>query len=292
MIKLKNLLKNFRDFLFCDKLTIYLSKKINKNVCIDLGAALFEHISWKTFLLSKNTKWVAVDPNKKNLEYLKSWRWPANLIIKNQAISKNGGLMNFYLTNTKTGSSLKKIKIQESMISRIDKNYFFPIKKIKLKTISSKKLISNYSKEKFDIFIKIDIQGYGLDILKGLSEYINKKEIIGIEIESSLYADPVYKNSSKFNEVSRFLENKGYELIDIKIINLKKNSYKKRYLPNECDAVFALKQDQFKKKNIQSKINLIGFYNCYKLYQEIKNFYFKNKDLHNHINSKIIEKLN
>jgi hypothetical protein len=173
-----------------------------------------------------------------------------------------------------------------------DLEYFYPIKKIKLNTMSSKKLISNYSKKKFDIFIKIDIQGYGLDILKGLSEYINKKEIIGIEIESSLYADPVYENSSKLSEVSQFLENKGYELIDIKIINLKKNSRRKRYLPNECDAVFALKQDQFKKKNVQSKINLISFYNCYKLHQEIKNFYYKNRDLRNHINSKMIDKLN
>ena len=279
MKKIKNFLKKTLDFFFQDKITKYLYKKVENNICIDLGAAVFEHTKWKTFLLSNKTKWIAVDPDQKNLEYLKYWRWKANLNIENIAASANGGMMNFYETNIRTGSSLKKINISESMEKRIDKNYFFPIKQTTINTVSVKDLINKYLEKNFDIFIKIDIQGYGLDILKSLLYFIERKKIIGIEVESSLYADPVYENASKFSEISQFLEKNGFELINLKVINLKKNTENYKYLPNECDAVFSLKQDQFKEKSISSKINLICFYNCYKLYDEIKNFYSSNKDL-------------
>tara|TARA_B100001248_G_scaffold153417_1_gene115378 strand:+ start:16663 stop:17565 length:903 start_codon:yes stop_codon:yes gene_type:complete len=279
MNKIKSSLKNLRDFFFEDNLSKFLSKYISSNLCVDIGAAKFEHIQWKTFLLSNHTKWIAVDPNKADLKYLDTWRWNAKLDIEPIALSKNGGLMDFYSTNVPTGSSLKKINIDESMKNRIDEKYFFPVKKTKIKTLSAKDLLKKYWIPEMDIFIKIDIQGYGLDILESLEELIKKNIVLGIEIESSLYAKPVYENSSKFSEISHFLEQFGYELINLNVINLKKNTNKKNYLPNECDSVFSLQQHKLKYKNLSSKINQLCFYNCYKMYDEMLNTYNDNQDI-------------
>ena len=109
MDKIKSSLKNLRDFFFEDDLSKFLSQNISSNLCVDIGAAKFEHIQWRTFLLSKHTEWIAVDPNKADLKYLDTWRWNAKLNIEPIALSKNGGFMDFYTTNVPTGSSLKKI---------------------------------------------------------------------------------------------------------------------------------------------------------------------------------------
>ncbi len=289
MRKIKSSLKNVRDYFLNDNLTKLLSNHIDNNLCVDIGAAKFEHVQWKTFLLSDKTEWIAIDPNKADLTYLDHWRWNAKLNIENVAISKYGGLMDFYITNVSTGSSLKKIRIDESMKNRIDKKYFYPIKKTQIKTVSAKELVQNYWKPQMDIFLKIDIQGYGMDILESLEELIKNNIILGIEIESSLYAKPIYENSSKFSEISKYLEQFGYELINLKVINLKKNTKKNNYLPNECDSVFSLQQNIIKKKKLSSKINQLCFYNCYKMYDEMRNFYDENEDLHKNfekINSK------
>ncbi len=273
MKKIKSSLKNVRDYFLNDNLTKLLSNHIDNNLCVDIGAAKFEHIQWKTFLLSGQTKWIAIDPNKEDLAYLDHWRWNAKLNVENFALSKNGGLMDFYITNIPTGSSLKKIRIDESMKNRIDEKYFFPVKKTKIKTLSALELIKKHWKNRMDIFLKIDIQGYGLEILESLEELIKKNIILGIEIESSLYSKPVYENSSKFSGISQYLEKFGYELINLKVINLKKNTNKRNYLPNECDSVFSLQQNKLQNKELSSKINQICFYNCYKLYDEILNVY-------------------
>ena len=84
------------------------------------------------------------------------------------------------------------------------KSIFFH-KKTQIKTVSAKELVQNYWKPQMDIFLKIDIQGYGMDILESLEELIKKNIILGIEIESSLYAKPIYKktaqNSVKFPNI-------------------------------------------------------------------------------------------
>lgn len=277
MIKIKNLIKNFMDYFFEDKIVKFFSEKVKNNICIDVGAAKFEHLPWKTFLLSENTKWIAIDPNKQSLDYLKFWRWKAKLFEENTAVSQNGGEMNLYVTNVPTGSSLKKINIDQNLKNRVDLNYFYPVKEEKIQTASIQNLLEKYYDNNFDIFIKIDIQGYGMEILKGLETYFKSNKILGIEIECSLLSDPPYENASKFNDISIFLEKFNFELIHLNVINFKKNSKKNKYIPNECDAVFSMKQN--KVKNTDSKINLLCFYNCYQLFDEIKSYYENDDEL-------------
>lgn len=278
-IKKNIYLRKIKYFIKSNNLKRLISANGAHIICLDIGAAVFEHTKWLTFLNSKKTIWIASDPSKSGLDYLKNWIWKSKLIIEKFALSNRGGKLYFYETNQKTGSSLKKINISENIAHRIDYDYFFPLKKKKIATKSIKEVIENYSKLKdIPIFIKIDIQGYESSLLKGLESFFKKKQICGLEIESSLLSEPIYKDGSKFNELSIFLEKKGFELLKFKAFDFNNKLHKHNTI-NECDSVFALKHTIINKKKLNYKIAMLQFYLNYDLNNEIKYLKSNNKDL-------------
>ena len=275
--------KNFRIFKFflkSNSLQRLISSQGRTVICLDIGAAIFEHSNWFPFLNSKNTIWIASDPNATSLNYLKKWTWNSKLIVEKCALSKNGGVLNFYETNQITGSSLKEINISKNIAHRIEMNYFYPIKKKKIITKSIKKLLDVQTKFKnIPIFVKIDTQGYVLELIQGMENYFQKKQICGMEVESSLLSDPIYKKGSKFCEITSFLEKKDFELLKLDVHYFKKNQLSKNFTVNECDSIFSLKQSVINKKNLDFKISMLQFYASYNLYDEIKSLYSNNQDL-------------
>jgi len=279
-IKQIKYLRVFKFFLKSNNLQRLISSHGKTVVCLDVGAAIFEHSNWLPFLNSKNTIWVASDPNASSLGYLKKWIWKSKLIVEKCALSKNGGTLKFYETNQKTGSSLKEINISKNITHRIEMNYFYPIKVKKIITKSIKKLLDEQTKSKnIPIFIKIDTQGYVLELIQGMESYFQKKQICGLEVESSLLSDPIYKKGSKFFEINSFLEKKNFELLKLDVYYFKKKQLSKNFSVNECDSVFSLKQSIINKKNLDFKISMLQFYASYNLYDEIKSLYCNNEDL-------------
>lgn len=290
-IKQIKILRNFSYFLRSNSLERIISSKAGPVVCFDIGAAMFEHTRWFPFLNSKNTIWIASDPSSSGLGYLKRWIWKSKLVIEKFALSKNGGILNFYQTNQVTGSSLKAINISQNVSHRFEINYFYPIKKKKIITKSIKKVLDEHTKFKnIPIYIKMDIQGYEFELIQGMKNYFKKRQICGLEIESSLLADPVYKKGSKFNEISLFLEKNNFELLKLDVHCCKKNKLSKNFTANECDSVFSLKQSIINKKNLNYKISMLQFYASYKLYDEIKSLYCNNKDLKRFLGKNFLEK--
>lgn len=81
--------------------------------------------------------------------------------------------------------------------------------KIQIKTLDS--IFKNLHENNREIFLKIDTQGYELNVLKGAEqslEYINT-----IQLEMSL--QPLYAGQALYDEIFKYLWNKGYKLIDI-----------------------------------------------------------------------------
>jgi FkbM family methyltransferase len=272
--------KVFKFFLRSNRLERIISSKGMPVVCLDIGAAVFEHTKWLPFLNSKNTIWIASDPSHSGLSYLKKWIWRSKLVVEKFALSKNGGALDFYETNQITGSSLKEINISKNISHRIEMNYFYPIKKKKIITKSIKEVLDKYTKSKnIPIFIKIDIQGYEFELMQGMKNYFKKGQICGLEFESSLLPDPIYKGGSKFNEISLFLEKRDFELLKLDVHYFKKKHLSKNFTTNECDSVFSLKQSIINKKNLNFKISMLQFYASYNLYDEIKCLYSNNSDL-------------
>ena len=122
------------------------------------------------------------------------------------------------------------------------------------------------------VFVKLDTQGTELSILQGAQALFAAQRIVGIEMESTLQAQPIMKGAGKFWEACAFLEGHGFELLQIKPIHAVGRSgpwraRSVRYL-NECDAVFALRQDVARGLPAPFRASLLAFYLTNAFYEE------------------------
>jgi FkbM family methyltransferase len=290
-LKLK-LISVVRKLNFHLKLSDQISLVIPQMICVDVGAAHFPHSKWQLFLRAKNTNWLAVEPNEDNMNYVKEWKWPCKVTQINSGLSKDGGLQTLFVTNVDTGSSLLPPIISPSMehrISKINLEYFFPVKKMSIDTVTLADLLKNFQKT-LPVIIKLDTQGTELSILEGAQELFNSNRIVGIELESTLLAEPIMKGSGKFWQVCEFLEKFGFELLDIDIItatsHLKKKSVRHKVYLNECDALFVLRRDIVTKLSINHKLVLLAIYSSYRFYKEVLSFLELDNELVYYLNSK------
>ena len=79
-------------------------------------------------------------------------------------------------------------------------------KRKKVKIFKLSKVLKTNTHKK--IFVKIDTQGYELEVLKSINKS-NFTNIYAFEIETNLVS--TYKNSSMSVDVIKFLRNKGYQ---------------------------------------------------------------------------------
>ena len=173
---------------------LFLKNKIN---ILDLGAiGIIEN---NKFNLSSNNKIVNLTKiDYENDKDLNSTDIYIDDLLWSEEVEKN-----FYITSNKISSSLFKPNNKEI---RKYKNYksheIKEIKKVKTKTIQ------NLEKIKKIDFVKIDVEGAELEILRGMGDKLN--DVIGVEIESQ-YIER-YLGSPLFNEVHNFLLKNKFEL--------------------------------------------------------------------------------
>ena len=237
--------------------------------CIDIGASYFPHVNWELFKKMTSVNWVAVDPNVSNLGYASNWKYEASLIPVGDALSDSDGLKTLYITNTDSGSSLFKPIESRTRSYRSNHDYFYPIKETSIYTKSLKRVLDEFTL-KPPFFIKLDTQGSELSILKGIGEDNLNNNVIGIELEITLKAKPLYEGIPRFYDIHPFLENCGFELLSLNPLEIdlpRTNntvSKKIRYPLNECDAIFFMREDLIKKRDLNFKLAaLIGYINYY-----------------------------
>ena len=254
-------------------LNFYFDKLISNVICIDVGASFFEHMRWQLFLNNKKTIWVAVEPNEKNITYKNNWIWSSKLELIPRGVSENGKIKDLYVTKIESGSSLLKPDVKNNNYLRFQnmKKTHFPYQKKEIDTLKLSELIKFRIDNTF--FIKLDVQGIELSILKEVKNFFKEKIILGIETEASLLSSSLYKGSCKFYEINDFFDKLGYDLIFINTIKFKSyiiKSEKSNRVPIECDCVFIPKLDDIFKMKNESKLNLLAFLSCYNLYEDIK----------------------
>ncbi|WP_167631283.1 FkbM family methyltransferase [Mariprofundus ferrooxydans] len=76
--------------------------------------------------------------------------------------------------------------------------------------------------------MKIDVQGFEIEALKGLGEFVDIVEYI--YVETSIH--PVYEDAPDFRDVFTFLTDRGFKLLDIKTTTLGEEWL------SECDLLF------------------------------------------------------
>ena len=194
--------------LYHQKRIINYLKKLNLKYFIDVGSHKGEFLS---YILTLNYKKIyCFEPQKKIFKILsKNFKNKKNIKLFNLGLAHKNSKIIFHenkLTSTSTFSESKntffsKIKnfILNSKTSYIDK---YPINTKKLDEIFIKKKIYN-------IFLKIDVEGFELNVLKGAKKTLSKK-VKYILIERHFFQ--LYKNNST-EKVHLFLKRNNFKLI-------------------------------------------------------------------------------
>jgi FkbM family methyltransferase len=134
------------------------------DLCFDIGA----NYGNRTYAFLKiGAKVVAVEPQIMLAKYLRR-KFKNEIVIVTQALGSNNGYRKMYLSDANTLSSLS-----EEWVSKVKNNRFKGIQwdgetNVEVTTLDD--LISKYGKPKF---CKIDVEGYELEVLKGLSSPID-----------------------------------------------------------------------------------------------------------------------
>ena len=187
------------------------------------------------------------------------------------ALSDKIGEEKFYLTETEGASSFYKPNY--SIANRYYFNEYYKIKKeLILKTTTLQKVFAD---EKIDPdFMKIDTQGFELNILKGAGEYLD--DVLAMEIEVEFL--PFYEGQPLFSDVDSFARAKGFELFDLnrywgKRVNMAKDQANRGQIAfadaiyfRSAGSFYALYKNSDKKKEklmkIVSMFVLYGFFDA------------------------------
>lgn len=268
--------QSFKDLLRQSTLPGRISKLLSPYlpdaVCVDVGASYYPHVKWLAFLNAPRTHWLAVEPNEATISYVKSWRWPSQVSVCTTGLSREGGEQTLYVTNVDTGSSLLPPEITPCMKHRVTHlDYFFPVTERRIETLTLVQAVSDLSATA-PLFVKLDTQGTELSILQGAQPFFDYRRIVGVEMESTLLAQPVMKGSGKFWQACEYLESQGFELLHIKPIAAETRPRRmkrgRNTFLNECDAVFALRPDVAAGLTVEYRANLLAFYITNLFYEE------------------------
>lgn len=175
-----------------------------KPVFLDVGAAGAGSQTWSYFSKKNIVKQILIDVNNK---------WGNRYNIINNAIGDFDGECSFYETRHPGCSSCLEPNLKETKKYHI-KNYF-EVKNIK--PIQLKRFDTLVKENLCDVphFIKMDVQGFEYQCLKGFGKLLDK--VLCLELETQFFE--MYKNQKCFNELNDFLVGEGFYLRKISEVN-------------------------------------------------------------------------
>ncbi|CAG5007963.1 hypothetical protein DYBT9275_04165 [Dyadobacter sp. CECT 9275] len=142
----------------------FYSSFISKNeLCFDVGANIGNRIE-PLLLLGANI--VAIEPQEQCHEILQN-RFGDKIVIVTKGLSDIEETKDFYISNASTISSFSKEWINSVKDGRFKAYQWRETIKVEMTTLDA--LINIYG---IPSFIKIDVEGYELEVLKGLSQPI------------------------------------------------------------------------------------------------------------------------
>lgn len=165
------------------------------DVVIDCGANSGD-LSLKLFEVCSDLNYIAVEPSPDDYKVLTKNITDGNALLINKALGDKNETLKFYICTEKGDSSLIEPSSYTNMID---------VDVVRLDT-----LIKNFNVKKIKL-IKIEAEGYELEILKGSQGALEKVEYIAID---GGYERGI-TNEQTFTVVTNFLLDHGYEMLDI-----------------------------------------------------------------------------
>lgn len=230
-------------------LDIIINFKISFNF-LDLGAS--GGIQKKWIFIETLLNVFCVEPIEASLEDKKIGNFKSQTVIRNIFSSQPDQEKKLYITKKNDCSSL--IKPNFSHLNKFpDVDRFKIIAENDFKTTN----IDTYFKNENLDFVKIDTEGYTLEILKGSKNKL--KSILGLEVESEFFQ--LREGQQFFFEIKNFLSDFDFEFIDfLNIIRWERNKFRYTGQPQITDALFLKKPEliinQFNSKIIGDKVLL------------------------------------
>jgi len=149
---------------------------------------------------------LCIEPLKKNYIKLKSSNSNKTQTLNCAIGNKNGYIYINHASNDGLSSSI--LEFNNYYTAAAPKIKFISKEKVTIQKLS--KILKEYKYRR--IFVKIDTQGYELEVLKSINK-TDFNNIYAFEIETSLVSS--YVNSTLIEDIIKFLRNKGYNPLRI-----------------------------------------------------------------------------
>lgn len=173
------------------------------NTVIDVGSNKGQFI----LLIEKifpNRSVHSFEPIKEMLEKQKKFfQFKKNIFFNNFALGRSNSHKEFYVTNRADSSSFLKIAERENY----SKNYIVKERrKIQIQTLDN-----YFNKKKIlqPVFIKMDVQGYELEVLKGSKKILKKTDYLLLEVSEN----EMYKTQPTELKIIRYLKKFNFSVL-------------------------------------------------------------------------------
>lgn len=148
-------------------------------------------------MLQLNTKIVAVEPQEECYTVLKK-KFGSKIKIVTKGLSEKEEIRDFYISNASTISSFATDWIKSVKEDRFKDYTWNKVKKIQMTTLDN--LIREFG---LPVFIKIDVEGFELEVLKGLSTSV---KMISFEYTAPEHIDKAEKCLQHLKGINENLE--------------------------------------------------------------------------------------
>lgn len=177
----------------------------NCNLIVDIGANDGDWIS-KVRKDGYKGNAVCIEPLKSNFHRLKTRQIPRTICLNYAIGEKNGIIQINQASNNGLSSSILELNDYHLKAAP----YVKIIDRQNVEMIKLSRLLQKYTKKK--IYIKIDVQGYELQVLKSMQKS-NFQNVYAFEVETNLVS--TYKNASLIEDTIKFLRLNGYKPLRI-----------------------------------------------------------------------------
>jgi FkbM family methyltransferase len=133
------------------------------DLCFDVGANIGNRVAP---LLEIGAKVLAVEPQKSCYRYLRH-RFGNNIVLETRGLGAKEGVLTFYVSDATTISSFSDEWIDKAKTGRFSGNEWHKTEQIEMTTMDV--LIAKHG---LPHFVKIDVEGFETEVLKGLHHAI------------------------------------------------------------------------------------------------------------------------